>query len=88
MNKFLFLQVACYCLQKLKFDYSKLTVNNLKTIFTEDLKCEINFLLNWFYVFGKKKTFGRINYLRLLWKSPRNFITFDNVTALTTSPRL
>ena len=39
MNRFLLMQVAGYCLQKLKFDYFELTLNNLNAIFfTEGLK--------------------------------------------------
>ena len=39
VNKFSLLQVAGYCIQKLKFDHFELTLNNLNLIFfTKGLK--------------------------------------------------
>ena len=49
MNRFLLMQVAGYCLQKLKFDYFELTLNNLNAIFfTEGLKWKMYFISLYF----------------------------------------
>ena len=62
MNKFLLLQVVGYCLQKLKFDYFELTLNNLNEIFYRRPEIRVVFSSKLAFIFlEKKKTFGRLN---------------------------
>ena len=85
----LLLQVVRYCLQKLKFDYFELTLNNLKAIFfAEGLKLEMHFLLSRFLYFWKKENVWKNKLYEPLRNFSKKFNHFCQFYRIDDFPRL